>query len=127
MAKGRPEKPRWVTLEEAMKAFAGCRERTQSQKHIKPLHWYTAARLVIEGGFRPEYVIPRPPFQVRVSGRELLLEHDPAAAVAGEHTLFGGLKTKDVDAVVSIPLVGPVVAVSMKGTLNAFRNLTNRM
>jgi hypothetical protein len=32
-----------------------------------------------------------------------------------------------VDVVVTKPHVGPVVAVSMKGTLGAFRNLTNRM
>ncbi len=42
-------------------------------------------------------------------------------------TVLGGLKTKDVDVVVSKPGIGPCVAVSIKGTLNAFRNLTNRM
>ena len=41
--------------------------------------------------------------------------------------MLGGLKTKDVDVVVSKPGIGPCVAVSIKGTLNAFRNLTNRM
>ncbi len=40
---------------------------------------------------------------------------------------MGGLKTKAVDVVVSLDGIGPCVAVSMKGTLNAFRNLTNRM
>jgi hypothetical protein len=35
--------------------------------------------------------------------------------------------SKDVDVVVALPRIGPVVAVSMKGSLNAFRNLTNRM
>ncbi len=38
--------------------------------------------------------------------------------------MLGGLKT---DVVVSKPGIGPCVAVSIKGTLSAFRNLTNRM
>jgi len=121
------EAPAWTTLKDALKTFAACEQKTQSQRHIKPLHWYTASRLVLEGGFRPEYVTPRVPFKIREAEGEMLLEHDPAVAAAGEHTLFGGLKTKAVDVTVSIPGIGPVVAVSMKGTLNAFRNLTNRM
>ena len=28
--------------------------QTQSQEHIKPLHWHIACRLVIEGGFHPD-------------------------------------------------------------------------
>jgi hypothetical protein len=40
---------------------------------------------------------------------------------------LGGLKTKAVDVVVTKCGVGPVMAISIKGTLNAFRNLTNRM
>jgi len=55
------------------------------------------------------------------------LEYDPTVAASGEHTLFGGLKTKAIDVTVSIPGIGPVIAISMKGTLTAFRNLTNRM
>lgn len=35
---------------------------TQSGEHIKPIHAYCAARLVLEGGFPPEWVSPRPPF-----------------------------------------------------------------
>lgn len=121
------EVPTWTTLKDALKTFAGCEQKTQSQRHIKPLHWYTASRLVVEGGLRPEFTTPRPPFKVVESGGEFLLDFDPAVAMPGEHTLFGGLKTKDVDVTVSIPGIGPVIAVSMKGTLNAFRNLTNRM
>src|SRR5206468_12696373 len=45
----------------------------------------------------------------------------------GERAVLGGLKTKNVDVVVSLDGIGPCVAVSMKGTLNAFRNLTNRL
>ncbi len=41
--------------------------------------------------------------------------------------MLGGLKTKHVDVVVTKPAIGPCVAVSIKGTLNAFRNLANRM
>jgi hypothetical protein len=119
--------PVWNSLADALKAFAGCRQKTQSQKHIRRLHWYTACRLVIEGGFRPETITPRPPFRIREKASQHFLEYDPSVAVPGEHTIFGGLKTKDVDVVVSLPRVGPVIAVSMKGTLNAFRNLTNRM
>lgn len=55
------------------------------------------------------------------------LIHDPDATVEGELTILGGLKTKNVDVVVTRPGVGPCIAVSVKGTLNAFRNLTNRM
>jgi hypothetical protein len=40
---------------------------------------------------------------------------------------FGGLKTKNVDVVVATQELGPCLAVSVKGSLNAFRNLTNRM
>ncbi|MGQ0629325.1 MAG: hypothetical protein ACT4PL_14645 [Phycisphaerales bacterium] len=56
-----------------------------------------------------------------------MLELDPASGGSGERTVLGGLKTKAVDVVVTKPHVGPVLAVSMKGTLGAFRNLTNRM
>jgi hypothetical protein len=119
--------PAWTTLKDALRTFAGCEQKTQSQRHIKPLHWYTASRLVLEGGFRPEYVTPRVPFKIRESNGQMFLEHDPSVALSGEHTLFGGLKTKAVDVTVSVPGIGPVIAVSMKGTLGAFRNLTNRM
>ena len=56
-----------------------------------------------------------------------MLTHAPDHGGGGELTVLGGLKTKDVDVVVSKPGIGPCVAVSIKGTLNAFRNLTNRM
>lgn len=56
-----------------------------------------------------------------------MLTHAPDRGAGGELTVLGGLKTKDVDVVVSKPGIGPCVAVSIKGTLNAFRNLTNRM
>lgn len=122
-----PELPRWLTMTEALAAFALAAEGTQGQRHIRPLHWYVACRLVIEGGFHPDDIVPRPPLHVRPSGSRLYLEHDANAAVAGERTLLGGLKTKAIDVVVSKNGIGPCVAVSLKGTLKAFRNLTNRM
>ena len=117
----------WIGLSEALDAFVSVPGKPQSQAHIRPLHWYIACRLVVEGGFHPDDIVPRPPFSVRFSRGGYLLVHDPESAAGGELTVLGGLKTKDVDVVVSKPGIGPCVAVSIKGTLNAFRNLTNRM
>jgi hypothetical protein len=100
---------------------------TQSAEHIKPLHWHVACRLVIEGGFPPEEIAPHPPLRAASHKGVLLLEYDPDQADFGERTLYGGLKTKSVDVVVTKKGIGPVLAISIKGTLNAFRNLTNRM
>jgi hypothetical protein len=96
-----------------------------------------ACRLMLEGGFRPEYITPRPPFVVveqKVRGRKgrkaytrYLIRYDPAAGGTGEQVILGGLKTKNVDVVVAIHTIGPVLAVSCKGVTKAFRNLTNRM
>jgi hypothetical protein len=55
------------------------------------------------------------------------LEHDPNLGGYREQVVLGGLKTKQVDIVVTKPGIGPVIAISTKGTLNAFRNLTNRL
>jgi hypothetical protein len=118
----------WVGLDEALSAFIRT-EVTQSQRHIKPLDWYFACRLVIEGGFHPDDVVPRPPFRVDVTERprRYRLTYDESLAGSGEQVILGGLKTKQVDVVVSKPTIGPCVAVSTKGTRNAFRNFTNRM
>ena len=118
---------RCVTQVDALSAFVRAAEGTQGQQHIRRMHWYVACRLVLEGGFHPDRVTPRPPFVVARRGHAQLLHHEAESAGSGEATLFGGLKTKDVDVVVDIPGVGPCLAVSMKGTLNAFRNLTNRL
>jgi hypothetical protein len=118
----------WTTQEQALQAFAGFTEKTQSAGHIRPLHWYVACRLVVEGGVDPDHIKPRPPFVVRKKRGGLnVLEFDPATAGGGEAVVLGGLKTKNVDVVVTRPEVGPVLAVSCKGTTGAFRNLTNRM
>ena len=111
-----------------MSAFAEFTGKTQSASHIKPLHWYVASRLVVEGGFDPDDIVPRPPFRVqRRPGKPPLLHFDPDLARGGERTVLGGLKTKNVDVVVTREGIGPVLAVSCKGVTGAFRNLTNRM
>jgi len=117
----------WASLKEALRTFVSCRTGTQSASHIKPLHWYVACRLVIEGGFRPDDITPRPPLKMKKESGKLILDYDSASGGEGERTLLGGLKTKAVDVVVTKEGIGPVLAVSLKGTLNAFRNLTNRM
>ncbi|MBI4582123.1 MAG: hypothetical protein HY718_20675 [Planctomycetes bacterium] len=126
-----PERCKWIGLRDALREFALAAHGTTSQRHIKPLHWYVACRLCLEGGFHPDEITPRPPFKVHESGAganlRRLIEHDPEAGGSGEQTILGGLKTKQVDVVVTKKDIGPVIAVSMKGTLNALRNLTNRL
>lgn len=117
----------WLNLEEAIHHFATYAGATQSQQHIKPLHWYVATRLVIEGGFDPKDITPRPPFSVQVRNGRRLLEFDQSKATNAERTILGGMKTKNVDVVVTMDGIGPVMAVSCKGMTGAFRNLTNRM
>ena len=117
----------WVNRDDALRHFASYDGPTQSQQHIKPLHWYVACRLVLEGGFHPDEIKPRPPFRVATKGRRHLLEFDATYATGAEATILGGLKTKSVDIVVNKEGIGPVVAVSCKGMTGAFRNLTNRM
>lgn len=119
-----------TSLQTALTAFATATQ-TQSQAHIRPLHAHIVERLVIEGGFHPEFILPHPPLRVETIGsgssRRRRLVFDASVAHGGEQTILGGLKTKDVDVVVSQRQLGPCLAVSVKGTFNAFRNLTNRM
>ncbi len=56
-----------------------------------------------------------------------MIEYAPQLGGSGEQTILGGLRTKQVDVVITKPGIGPVVAISMKGTQKAFRNLTNRL
>ena len=123
----KPSPCRWITLEQALSAFVLRTEKTESQRHIRPLHWYVACRLVVEGGFPPEDITPRPPFEVKKTRRGRLLRHVPELGGTGERTVLGGLKTKVIDVTVAKPAIGPCLAVSIKGTLKSFRNLTNRM
>lgn len=122
-----PKTCQWTNQHEALAHFASYQGATQSQQHIKPLHWYVACRLVIEGGFRPEEITPRPPFSFQKRKGKWHLTYDQALAEGKEATVLGGLKTKNVDVVVNKQGLGPVLAVSCKGMTGAFRNLTNRM
>lgn len=123
----RGRKCEWIGEQAALKEFAMFTGGTQGQQHIKPLHWYVASRLVLEGGFRPEEITPRPPFESFERDGRPWLRYDKEKANGVESTILGGLKTKDVDVVVAKPGIGPVFAVSCKGMTKAFRNLTNRM
>ncbi|MBI4664167.1 MAG: hypothetical protein HY735_35675 [Verrucomicrobia bacterium] len=118
--------PRYLRLESALARFINVLE-TQGQRHIKPLHQHIAIRLVIEGGFHPDEITPHPPLVVEGGGGRQRLVFDASVERENEQTVLGGLKTKDIDVVVTKPSVGPVIAVSVKGTGGAFRNLTNRM
>lgn len=119
---------RWTSLPAALAAFAEFAGGTQSMRHILPLHWYVACRLVVEGGFDPDDIIPRPPFRIERRRRAApVLHFDPALGGTGEGTVMGGLKTKHVDVLVTLERIGPVMAVSCKGVTGAFRNLGNRL
>ena len=113
------------TRAEAFRRFATFAGPTQSQQHIKPLHEYVTARLVFEGGFAPDELAPRPPLRVEPGTNRLV--HAPDQATNAEATILGGLKTKNVDIVVTKVGIGPVLAISCKGMTGAFRNLTNRL
>jgi len=59
--------------------------------------------------------------------RRRILEYAPELGGSGEQIILGGLRTKQVDVVITKSSIGPVIAISMKGTQKAFRNLTNRL
>lgn len=122
-----PEVVRWTSEAEAFRIFATSVEATQGAGHIKPLHHYVSCRLVVEGGFRPDELTPRPPFEIEERRGENHLIYAPKSAGGGEATILGGLKTKNVDVVVTKVGIGPTIAVSCKGMTGALRNLTNRM
>ena len=87
----------WVNRRQALHHFATYTGPTQSQQHIKPLHWYVACRLVLEGGSQPDNITPRPPFTVVTRRGESILQFTPNLATGSERTILGGLKTKNVD------------------------------
>ena len=124
---GGPRTCQWVNRFGALRHFVVYDGPTQSQQHIKPLHWYVACRLVLEGGFHPDEIKPRSPFTVSRRRGPYILHFDPTTSTGGEATVLGGLKTKNVDVVINKNGLGPVLAVSCKGMTGAFRNLTNRM
>ena len=112
----------WVNQSAALKHFARYDGPTQSQQHIKPLHWYVACRLVLDGGFHPDELKPRPPFTVTKRRGNYVLDFDRWGSHGSRR-----VKTKNVDVVINKDGLGPVFAVSCKGMTGAFRNLTNRM
>ena len=118
--------PRFNRLH-ALRHFAEFKGRTQSQLHIRPLHEYVTCRLVLEGGFPPTELSPRPPLRVEQAANQHRLCYDPEATTVTEATILGGLKTKNVDIVATKDGIGPVLAVSCKGMTGAVRNLTNRL
>ncbi|MCH7610738.1 MAG: hypothetical protein IIA89_12215 [Chloroflexi bacterium] len=109
-------------------ALAACvTETTQGQRHIKPLHMHFSMRLVLEGGFLPQEITPHPPFAYEIRSGRHYLTLDESVGTLTERTVIGGVRSKQIDVVVTKPSIGPVVAISFKGTQKAFRNLTNRM
>ena len=121
----------WIDQREAFKRFATHIGGTQRAKHIKHLlHWYIASRLVLEGGFDPEMITPRPPFVAtrRKSKNKIVksLIYEPRVAEGGEKVILGGLKTKSVDVVVTKNDLGPVIAISCKGVTEGISEYLNR-
>lgn len=101
---------------------------TQSGEHIKPIHAYCAARLVLEGGFPPEWVSPRPPLvSDRINNAVHGLGYSETARSTVERRILGGIKYKNVDVAAVVNGLGPAIGISAKSTGNAFRNLSNRM
>lgn len=59
--------------------------KTQSGEHIKAIHQHCADRLVLEGGFRPEWLRPVPPLSSKAkTNREYRLVVDPASLLDSE-------------------------------------------
>lgn len=69
----------------------------------------------------------RPTMQAENGSKGPHLIHDESVAYNSGATVCGRLKTKDIDVVVAKEGIGRCLAVSMKGSLSAFRNLTNRL
>ena len=84
-------------------------------------------RLVLEGGFLPDEITPRPPLRVEKTETPFRVDYDSDYQTQTEATILGGLKTKNVDIVVTKNGIGPVLAVSCKGMTGTVRNLTNRL
>ena len=71
----------------ALRHFAEFEGRTQSQLHIRPLHEYVTCRLVLEGGFYPTELNPRPPLRVEQADNGWRLSYDPEATTVTEATI----------------------------------------
>jgi hypothetical protein len=121
----KPVVPKDIFLENAARVFVDATS-TESAEHIKPLHRYLAMRFVIEGGFDPASLIPRPPLVGTIKEGKWCLSFDASGSEEKEQVVLGVLKSKRIDLVVAKEGIGPVLAVSVKGTSRAFRNLVNR-
>lgn len=117
--------PEEITLSRAARPFVTATS-TESGEHIRPLHRYLAMRLVIEGGFLPEELSPTPPLKSEYRNGDWYLSFNPTAENKKEQIVLGALKSKRIDIVVAKEGIGPVLAISVKGTSKAFRNLVNR-
>ena len=100
--------------------FAHSDPGARPEERIRALRCYVASRLVVEGGFQPARIRPRPPISVGRDRHGAFLRHDPDAAKPGRRTLLGGLGTRKVGATVTVPGVGPELAVSVKWTRHGF-------
>src|SRR5665213_1369960 len=101
---------------------------TQSGEHIKPLHAYCAARLVLEGGFPPDHISPATPLKtLKINNSTHQLSFSSETPKRSERKVLGGIKYKAIDVTPFLPGIGPALGISAKSTGNAFRNLTNRM
>ena len=97
--------------------------------------WYSVPDVRVPGffltymsGVAPNLELePRPPLRVDDAGDQPQIVYDPSETTRSEATILGGLKTKNVDIVVTKNGIGPVLAVSCKGMTGAVRNLTNRL
>jgi len=118
--------PNYLHISEALRIFATAVVH-QSQEHIKPMHRHVALRLVLEGGFFPDEITPHPPLAATKSRGRWSLKYAPDVETSSELTVLGGMKTKQIDVVVAKSGIGPVLAISLKGTFRAYRNLVNRM
>jgi hypothetical protein len=83
-------------------------------------------RFVIEGGFDPASIMPRPPLAGAFRDGKWWLSFESSRVDEKEQVVLGALKSKRIDLVVAKAGIGPVMAVSVKGTSRAFRNLVNR-
>jgi hypothetical protein len=115
-------------LQASLSMYCAPDSNIQSQEHVKPFHYYSAIRLVLEGGFEPETILPRPPFSSKKESLEkFLLRYAPEAANTSEATVLGGLRTKQIDLTVRTAEAGPSLGISFKTTSSAFRNIPNRV
>lgn len=85
----------WVALEEAHRPFRV--DEDGGGKNLDLVRRYVACRLVVEGGFHPDLITPRPPSVVKTHTGRRLLHDDASATRTGKAPVPGGLKTQYID------------------------------